>query len=77
MEFKAYHKDLNSLHIGCEAPRAYFVPFRSEAAALTFDREKSESFVNLCGEWDFKFYNSFNNFFAGFYISSFCRDRAN
>lgn len=61
MEFKAYHKDLNSLHIGCEAPRAYFVPFRSEATALTFDREKSESFVNLCGEWDFKFYNSFED----------------
>ncbi|MBO5908344.1 MAG: hypothetical protein J6Q67_00945, partial [Clostridia bacterium] len=61
MEFKAYHKDLNSLHIGCEAPRAYFVPCKSESAALTFDREKSESFVNLCGEWDFKFYNSFED----------------
>lgn len=61
MEFKAYHKDLNSLHIGCEAPRAYFVPCKSETAALAFDREKSESFVNLCGEWDFKFYSSFED----------------
>ncbi len=61
MEFKAYHKDLNSLHVGCEAPRAYFVPCKSEEAALSFDRERSESFVNLCGEWDFKFYKSFED----------------
>ena len=61
MEFKAYHKDLNSLHIGCEAPRAYFVPCKSADAALTFDREKSENFTNLCGEWDFRYYETFED----------------
>ena len=29
-----YHQNPHTLHIGCEAPRAYFVPFHSETAAL-------------------------------------------
>lgn len=61
MEIKAYHKDLNALHIGCEKPRAYYVPCKSEAAALKLDREKSESFINLCGEWKFNYYKSFED----------------
>ena len=55
MQFKAYHKDLNSLHIGCEAPRAYFVPFSDEAVALAGDRNESDRFFGLCGEWDLKY----------------------
>lgn len=71
MKFKAYHKDLNSLHIGCEAPRAYFVPCKSEEAALTLDREKSESFVNLCGEWNFKYYETFEDVEEDFLEAAF------
>ena len=61
MLINAYHKDLNSLHIGCEKPRAYFIPFHSEEAALKGVREKSERFISLCGEWDFEFYGSFED----------------
>ena len=61
MQFKAYHKDLESLHIGCEAPRAYFVPFSNEADALALDRDGSDRFLNLCGEWDFNYYKSFED----------------
>ncbi len=39
MLINAYHKDLNSLHIGCEKSRAYFIPFHSEEAALKGVRE--------------------------------------
>ena len=53
-----YHQDLHHLHVGCESPRAYFVPFASEASALTGNRAKSEDLVTLCGDWDFTFYPS-------------------
>ena len=71
MQFKAYHKDLNSLHIGCEAPRAYFVPFSSEAVALAGDRNESDRFLGLCGEWDFKYYGSFEDVEEDFLEQSF------
>ncbi len=61
MKIKAYHKDLGSLHVGCEKPRAYFIPYHSEEAALNGNRENSEFLTNLCGEWNFNFYNSFED----------------
>ena len=61
MNIPSYHKDLGSLHIGCEKPRAYYIPFHSEEAALVGDREKSEFYFSLCGEWTFRFYNSFED----------------
>ena len=56
-----YHKQLEHLHVGCEPPRAYYVPFADEATARTMDREQSARFRNLCGEWDFRFYPSFED----------------
>lgn len=53
-----YHKSLDTLHYGCEAPRAYFIPFESEQATLSERREDSEFFKSLCGTWDFKWYPS-------------------
>ena len=53
-----YHKSLETLHFGCEKPRAYFVPFSDEAGALDDNRDASVYFKNLCGEWDFKWYPS-------------------
>ena len=54
---KSYHRDLASLHIGCEEPRAYFVPF-GRATSLFEKREESDRFKSLNGDWDFKFYPS-------------------
>ena len=51
-----YHKSLDVLHYGCEAPRAYFVPFESEAACFGERRETSALFKSLNGTWDFKWY---------------------
>ena len=53
-----YHKSLRDLHVGCEAPRAYYIPYQSEAAAIKDDRTASANFISLCGDWDFKFYSS-------------------
>ena len=53
-----YHKSLETLHYGCEKPRAYFIPFPDEAGALSDNRDESVFFKNLCGEWDFKWYPS-------------------
>lgn len=56
-ELKRYHETPEALHIGCEAPAAYFIPFESaEKAAGT--RENSAFFQSLCGEWDFRFYEN-------------------
>jgi hypothetical protein len=55
---KSYHRELKYLHVGCEKPHAYFIPFPSADAARTGDRATSEFFVSLCGEWDFKYYRS-------------------
>ncbi len=61
MKVEQYHKKLDVLHIGCVEPRAYFVPFASQESAASRLREKSEYFLNLCGEWDFKFFKSFED----------------
>ncbi len=71
MKIKAYHKDLESLHIGCEKPRAYFIPYGSEKSALTGDRNNSEYFINLCGEWNFNFYESFEDIGTAFLNKDF------
>ncbi len=61
MNIKAYHKDLTSLHIGCEKPRAYFIPYHNEDSALSGCRKSSEFYTDLCGEWNFRFYKSFED----------------
>ncbi len=53
-----YHKQLEVLHVGCEKPRAYFVPFSDRENAANINRALSDRFVSLCGEWDFRFYPS-------------------
>lgn len=61
MKVKAYHKGLEQLHVGCEAPRAYFIPFESRESSAG-QRETSAYFKSLCGEWRFKFLESFEDF---------------
>ncbi len=71
MKITPYHKSLSSLHIGCEKPRAYYIPYQSEETALTGKRENSSNFISLCGEWNFKFYNSFEDIDADFLKTEF------
>ncbi len=53
-----YHKNMKELHVGCEEPHAYFIPFPDEAGATENKRDASVYFKNLCGDWDFRFYPS-------------------
>ncbi len=55
---KDYHKDLKALHLGTEEPRAYYVPYSTEAEAVTGKRDYSSRYKTLIGEWSFKFFNS-------------------
>lgn len=59
MNFKFnYHLSTEHLHVGCEEPRAYFIPYESEKCALNDNRGQSRRFISLCGEWDFRFFTS-------------------
>ena len=55
-----YHKSLEHLHVGCEEPSAYLIPYQSKEAARDGNRAESDRFLSLCGEWSFRFYNSVN-----------------
>lgn len=56
-----YHQSTETLHIGCEKPRAYFVPFPYGCASKHAERGESAFFKSLCGEWSFKFFKSVND----------------
>ena len=55
MFFPDYYKTQKVLHVGTEAPHAYFIPYESKTAAARGLRGKSEYFTSLNGDWDFKF----------------------
>lgn len=52
-----YHRGIEHLHVGCDEPRAYFIPFESDRAAKSANRAASARFRSLCGSWDFRFYD--------------------
>lgn len=56
-----YHRSLEHLHVGCDKPRAYFIPYGSDSAAKTGNRAASDRFLTLCGEWNFRYYKSIND----------------
>ena len=53
-----YHKTQDVLHVGCMKPRAYYIPFDSDAEAAAADDRRAASgrFMSLCGEWDFRYF---------------------
>ena len=55
------HRDPHKLHVGCEDPHAYFIPYESDTAAARDLRGQSAYFTSLCGEWDFRFYRSLSD----------------
>lgn len=65
--------DQNTLHVGCEEPRAYFIPYQDEKSA-ELPRSSSRYFHSLCGEWDFKFHSSLSEVEDGFFAEDFSID---
>lgn len=58
MDFQNYYQDSSVLHLGCEKPRSYFIPFQSAASAVSGGREHSERFNLLSGNWFFEYFPS-------------------
>lgn len=50
-----YHEDMEKLHIGTEDEHSYFIPFDSKQNPFS-ERESSERFELLNGDWYFKYY---------------------
>lgn len=50
-----YYLSPEYLHVGCEKPASYFIPFGKDQCPCDA-RENSERFTLLNGIWDFKFY---------------------
>ena len=53
-----FHRDPAAFRVNELAPRAYFIPFESEAACAG-SREQSAFFTSLNGSWQFRYCPSF------------------
>ncbi len=53
-----YYKTQKTLHVGCEEPHAYFIPYETREAADRGLRGKSRFFLPLTGEWAFRYFQS-------------------
>ncbi len=53
-----YWENPEILHINCEKPRAYFIPYENEVKAERGIRGTSSFFKSLNGTWKFKYYDS-------------------
>lgn len=58
MSFRTYHDDINVVNIGCESPRAYYIPFHKPVSCFE-PRENSNQLTLLSGTWNFAYYPSF------------------
>lgn len=52
-----YHENPDILHVGTSPAHCYFIPF-SKGQDSFADRTQSDRFELLCGEWDFRYYDS-------------------
>ena len=68
-----YHKSEQVLHIGCEEPHAYFIPYSDCVSARKDNRDESLYFKNLCGTWDFRYFSSVHDI-CDFTDETFSRD---
>ena len=74
MKIPAYHKDLKTLHVGTLEPRAYFIPYDSLEDALSGDRNNSYYLTNLCGEWRFKYFDTYEDVSDGLFCENYNTD---
>jgi len=71
MFVQKYWENPNVLHVNCEEPRAYFVPFENEMKAVENIRGASSFYKSLNGMWKFNYCESVNNVEDGFYTNDF------
>ena len=58
MKLPGYHTDPESLHIGCEDDRAYYIPYAGRESALGKHWTESERVIMLSGDWRFRYYRA-------------------
>ncbi len=58
MKVTRYFEDLNTLHLGTEKNRAYYIPFGSAKDIFDSPREDSDRFGLLSGKWSFEYFKS-------------------
>ncbi len=56
MRLPGYHENLHTLHVNTLPDRAYYVPFSHVDAARGDVRTKSDRFMSLNGEWQFRYF---------------------
>ncbi|MHB1454759.1 MAG: glycoside hydrolase family 2 TIM barrel-domain containing protein [Saccharofermentanales bacterium] len=67
LTIKKYWEDPSILHVGCESPRAYFVPYADEESAIGDSRDCSDYFTSLNGIWKFSYHDTVDDVRDGFY----------
>lgn len=72
MIVKNYFEDPKVLSVNTQPYRAYYVPFSDvDTATLIADRENSDRFMLLNGDWDFKFFKDIYDVEEEFYGDEF------
>jgi len=71
---KKYWENPAVLHVNCEKPRAYFIPYESYNNAVKGVRGTSSYYQSLNGVWNFKYYPSVYEVEDGFYNENFSCD---
>lgn len=66
-----YWENTEVLHVNCEEPRAYFIPYENEIKAKEDVRGTSNYYKSLNGMWKFKYNDSIYKVEDGFYDESF------
>ena len=71
IQLEKYWEDPSCLHVHCEKPHAYFIPYESEEKADKAIRGTSGFLKNLTGVWKFRYTSSFNDIEAPFYEADY------
>jgi len=62
-----YWENPSRLHVNCEKPHAYFIPFEDQCKAQKGIRDDSAFFRSLNGSWKFKYHDTVYDVEDGFY----------
>ncbi|NJD03691.1 MAG: glycoside hydrolase family 2, partial [Ruminiclostridium sp.] len=66
-----YWENPDVLHVNCEKPHAYFIPYQNEAKAEKGLRGDSKYYKSLNGVWKFKYHDSVRTVEDGFYSENY------
>lgn len=66
-----YWENPDVLHINCENPHSYFIPYETESKARKGVRGSSKFYKSLSGMWKFKYHNTVYRVEDGFYSENY------